>query len=197
MRHGATMKRSEADADVIEACRQGDRDAFRQLFVTYKDTVYTMALHFTGNDAQACDITQQVFLKLFSKIDQFQGASKFSTWLYRIVANACEDERRKTKRLVPISTRPETGPMETKRPQEERVYRREIAASVRDAISELSPKLRLPILLRYVEGLSYEEIADTLGCSKGTVASRMNRGHKALAKRLGHLRHVLQQEVRS
>ena len=72
---------------------------------------------------------------------------------------------------------------------QERAYeRRQVADSVRQAIAELSPKLRLPILLKYVEGLSYDEIAETLGCSIGTVSSRLNRGHKALAQKLGHLR---------
>ena len=78
-------------------------------------------------------------------------------------------------------------PVHRKAP-ETKYERREIAGSVRAAISELKPKMRLPILLKYIEGLSYEEIALVLGCSKGTVASRLNRAHKALAKKLGHLR---------
>ncbi len=75
-----------------------------------------------------------------------------------------------------------------KRPQEKQFARIEIAESVRAAINELKPKFRLPILLKYVEGLSYEEIASVMSCSKGTVASRLNRGHKELARRLAHLR---------
>ena len=75
-----------------------------------------------------------------------------------------------------------------RRPQEKHYARLEIADSVKAAITELKPKFRLPILLKYIEELSYEEIAQVLGCSKGTVASRLNRGHKALAKRLVHLR---------
>ena len=78
--------------------------------------------------------------------------------------------------------------IEEKRPQEQRYAKLEIADSVQAAIQELKPKLRLPILLKYVEDLSYEEIATVLGCSKGTVASRLNRGHQALARRLIHLR---------
>ena len=75
-----------------------------------------------------------------------------------------------------------------RRPQEKHYARVELAESVKAAISELKPKFRLPILLKYVEGLSYQEIASVLGCSMGTVSSRLNRGHKALAKRLAHLR---------
>lgn len=75
---------------------------------------------------------------------------------------------------------------------ETRYERRECAGAVRLAIEGLKPKMRLPILLKYIEGLSYEEIAAVLGCSKGTVASRLNRAHKALAKKLGHLRGELE-----
>ncbi len=78
--------------------------------------------------------------------------------------------------------------VEERRPQEKRYAKLEIADSVKAAILELKPKLRLPILLKYVEDLSYEEIAGVLGCSKGTVASRLNRGHQALARKLVHLR---------
>ena len=74
-----------------------------------------------------------------------------------------------------------------KKPQEKQYARLEIAEAVREAIGELKPKFRLPILLKYIEGLSYEEIASVMGCSKGTVASRLNRGHSKLAKRLSHL----------
>ncbi|HKR23351.1 MAG TPA: sigma-70 family RNA polymerase sigma factor, partial [Pyrinomonadaceae bacterium] len=82
-----------------------------------------------------------------------------------------------------------TGPMQNpadKKPQERQYARFEVAEAVRLAISELKPAFRLPILLKYVEGLSYEEIAEVMGCSKGTVASRLNRGHSQLAKRLSH-----------
>jgi RNA polymerase sigma-70 factor (ECF subfamily) len=75
-----------------------------------------------------------------------------------------------------------------KKSQEKQYARREIAEAVQNAIGELKPKFRLPILLKYVEGLSYEEIATVMGCSKGTVASRLNRGHSELAKRLSHLK---------
>ena len=74
-----------------------------------------------------------------------------------------------------------------KKPQEKQYARLEVAEAVRGAIAELKPKFRLPILLKYIEGLSYDEIASVMGCSKGTVASRLNRGHSQLAKKLSHL----------
>jgi RNA polymerase sigma-70 factor (ECF subfamily) len=184
----AIMSDHQTEAEMIEACKQGDRDSFRDLFEAHKDRVYTIAFHYSGNEAMARDVTQQVFLKLFTSITQFREDSHFTTWLYRIVANACTDEHRKRRRFVPFSPEIEVRHMTEQGSQESRFHRKEVAESVRGAISELTPKLRLPILLKYVEGLSYDEIAETLDISIGTVSSRLNRGHKMLAQKLGHLR---------
>lgn len=181
----------QTEAEIIGACKNGDRDAFRDLFEAHKDRVYTIAFHYSGDEAMARDVTQQVFLKLFTSINQFHEDSQFTTWLYRIVANTCTDEHRKRRRFVPFSPEIEVRTMVGKGSQEEAYHRREVAASVRGAIAELTPKLRLPILLKYVEGLSYDEIAESLGLSIGTVSSRLNRGHKMLARKLGHLRSEL------
>ncbi len=177
------------DETVIIACQQGDRDALRMLFEEYKDRVYSIALYsLNRNEAAAADMTQLVFLKLISRIGQFRGDSEFATWLYRLVVNTCLDERRKQRRWVPLA---EFGLMKSSQresSQARRYAQHELSEHVQAAIADLSPKLRLPILLKYVEGFSYEEIAAVLECSKGTVASRLNRGHKALAQRLGWLR---------
>jgi RNA polymerase sigma-70 factor (ECF subfamily) len=175
------------DGRVIEACQQGDRDAFRLLFETYKDKVFSIAVYSSGDRALADDITQQIFLKLFTAIRQFRGDSEFTTWLYRLVVNASLDERRRRRRLLPWG---EMGAMRKageRKPQEKHYARLEIAEAVQAAIGELKPKFRLPVLLKYIEGLSYDEIASVMGCSKGTVASRLNRAHSQLAKRLSHL----------
>ncbi len=182
------LMRSYDMETIIEACKAGDRQAFHTLFETYKDRVYSIAFHFSGEDSLAKDITQQVFLKLFTCISQFRHDSEFTTWLYRIVANACVDEQRKQKRFVPFTQGVEVKNLIARGSQEESFAKRQVSDSVQTAIADLSPKLRLPILLKYVEGLSYEEIAETLGCSIGTVSSRLNRGHKALARKLEHLR---------
>lgn len=184
----AIMSDRPTEAEIIEACKQGDRDAFRDLFEAHKDRVYTIAFHYSGDEAMAHDVTQQVFLKLFTSIAQFHENSQFTTWLYRIVANACTDEHRKRRRFVPFGPEIEAKTMVGRGSQEEAYDKRQVADSVRGAIGELTPKLRLPILLKYVEGLSYDEIAESLGVSIGTVSSRLNRGHKMLARKLGHLR---------
>ena len=178
------------NGQVIEACQQGDRDAFQSLFEAYKDKVFSIAVYSSGGDRTlAEDITQQIFLKLFTAIRQFRGDSEFTTWLYRLVVNACLDERRRRRRLLPWGTETTVAMnnVSEKKPQERQYARREVSEAVRMAIEELKPKFRLPILLKYIEGLSYEEIAEVMGCSKGTVASRLNRGHSQLAKRLSHL----------
>ncbi len=176
------------DGRVIEACQQGDRAAFQLLFETYKDKVFSIAVYSSGGDrALAEDVTQQIFLKLFTAIRQFRGDSEFTTWLYRLVVNACTDEARRRRRFLPWGETVVVSKSSEKKPQEKQYARTEIAEAVQAAIAELKPKFRLPILLKYVEGLSYEEIASVMGCSKGTVASRLNRGHSQLAKRLAHL----------
>ena len=173
---------------VIEACQQGDRAAFQLLFETYKDKVFSIAVYSSGGDrAVADDVTQQIFLKLFTAIRQFRGDSEFTTWLYRLVVNACLDEHRRRRRLLPWGETVAMRNPSDKKPQEKQYARREVSEAVQAAIAGLKPEFRLPILLKYIEGLSYEEIATVMGCSKGTVASRLNRGHSQLAKRLAHL----------
>ena len=173
-------------AGLVEACRQGDREAFRALYEVYKDDVYSIAWNFTGDEETARDVTQDVFLKLFSAIGGFRGESSFKTWLFRLVANACRDAQRRRRRLVPLEVVLEKA--EDPGSPDADTRQREISRRVRSAVVSLAPKLRLAILLRYVEDLSYSEIAAALGCSPGTVASRLNRGHRILAERLHALR---------
>lgn len=187
----AVMAEAKVDDRVIKACQQGDREAFRLLFEAYKDKVFSIAVYSLGGDrVAASDVTQQIFLKLLTTIGQFRGDSQFTSWLHRLTVNCCIDEQRKRRRLVGFE---ETSMNRTRHrePHERRYERMEIASVVKVAISELKPKFRLPVLLKYVEGLSYEEIAEVLGCSKGTVASRLNRGHKELARRLAHFKDQL------
>jgi RNA polymerase sigma-70 factor (ECF subfamily) len=188
MEQRAVMAQQLIDGNVIEACQQGDREAFQLLFETYKDKVFSLAVYTVGGDRTvADDVTQQIFLKLFTAIRQFRGDSEFTTWLYRMVVNACIDERRRSRRWLPWGETVAMKNPSERKPQEKQFARLEVAEAVQAAIAELRPKFRLPILLKYIEGLSYEEIASVMGCSKGTVASRLNRGHSQLAKRLSHL----------
>ena len=197
------MNEQASERRLIEACQRGDREAFRELFEAHKDRVWTVALRFSGDESAARDVTQQVFLKLFTSIAGFRHESNFKTWLYRMVANECMDEFRKRRRLVPLDffrhasgeeRDEDCGAVEIKdwrqEPlQEERLARLEISEAVLAALAQLKPKLRMAVVLKHFEDLSYEQMAETLGCSMGTVASRLNRGHKELARRLAHLKH--------
>src|SRR5205085_1560441 len=147
----------------------------------------------------------------FTTIGQFRREASFSTWLYRLVANTCLDEQRRRRRFLSFDffrssdddgseggmnamdwqQARQFGQLEggeQRLPQEDCYSQLEISASVKAAVKELKPKLRIAILLKYFEGMSYEEMARVLGCSTGTIASRLNRGHKELARRLTHLR---------
>src|ERR1700694_4236705 len=91
-----------SDRELIEACQRGEREAFRELFETHKDKIYSIALRFAGDPAVAMDIAQDTFLKLFSSIRDFRGEAGFETWVYRLVVNSCLDHRRKSRRLIPL-----------------------------------------------------------------------------------------------
>lgn len=174
---------AQADGDVIRACQEGDREAFALLFDRYHARVFRLAHSLTGDYAAACDVVQEVFMKLLTRIRQFRFGAAFDTWLYRIVLNAVHDQRRAARWLTS-----EVPASHADASQHVRVERDEIERRVREAVAALRPKLREPIALRYLAGLSYDEIAATLGISAGTVASRIARGHAALAKMLGGLR---------
>jgi RNA polymerase sigma-70 factor (ECF subfamily) len=175
----------EAGAEIIEACRGGDRLAFRALYDIYKDRVYSIALYFFhGDRVAASEVTQQVFLKLLANISQFRGQSEFTTWLYRLVVNACLDEARRRRPLVTLYERSQVEAVAGTDSPESQYARAQIGCSVRAAVASLPPKFRIAVLLRYFDDLSYEEMAKALSCSMGTVASRLNRGHKMLAERL-------------
>jgi RNA polymerase sigma-70 factor (ECF subfamily) len=172
----------------IAACQCGDPEAFRLVYENYKDRVYSIAMvFFDGDEATAKDITQVVFLKVMTNISKFEGRSQFTTWLYRLVTNACLDRKRALRRFLFLGSSHVELPQKGKS-LEERYIQREVEASIRKAIAGLKPKLRIAILLKYFEDLSYDEIALALGCSKGTVASRLNRAHVTLARKLAHLR---------
>src|SRR5258708_33618459 len=91
------------NAGVIQACQAGDREAFHLLFESYKDRVFSIACYSLGDQAAADDITQQIFVKLFTRIGQLRGHSAFTTWLYRLVINSCLDERRRQRRWLPVA----------------------------------------------------------------------------------------------
>lgn len=188
MEKASLVTENPPQTDLIAECRRGNRDAMHALFTVHQRRVYSIALNFFGGNAdKADDVTQQVFLKLFTKIN-FRGDAEFTTWLYRMTVNTCIDETRKTRRLFGMADWFAERDPEATISLDEKIRSSEIANEVQTVLGSLKPKYRLPLVLKYVEGLSYQEIADVLECSIGTVSSRINRGHKAMAGKLAHLK---------
>lgn len=175
------------DRELVEGCRRGEREAFRVLFETYKDKIYSIALRFSGDQALAMDIAQDTFLKLYSSIADFRGDSQFSTWVYRLVVNSCLDHKRRSWRMIPIADEL-LAVMRAPGDALNAVIRTQMSERVQRAVEKLPEEQRIVVVLRYTEGLAYEQIAEVIGCSMGTVASRLNRAHRALERRLANLK---------
>lgn len=177
----------DPDADLVAACRHPEADgferAFEELFARYRERVYAIAFRVVGNSVDALDVVQESFALLFRKLHGFRGGSLFSTWLFRIVVNCSIDHRRKrdSARLPEPSTAPTMGELIDDAPTPgDRAETKELGDQVQQAMALLSPKLRAILALRYLEDMSYEELAATLGLSLGTVKSRLARAHLAL-----------------
>jgi RNA polymerase sigma-70 factor, ECF subfamily len=152
--------------------------------------VHSLGFYMTGDRDAASDITQQVFLKVFTSIMTFQHRASFSSWLFRVTVNVCRDHQRSARRMKLFSgtlPNPQTA-FDLVPSAEEGFFKEHAAEMVQKVVMKLSPKLREVIVLKYVEDLSYSQIAELLGCSIGTVSSRINRSHKILAEELRELK---------
>src|SRR6185369_17372578 len=148
------MSKHHIDERTIEACRCGDSEAFRLVFEACKDRVYSIALcFFDGDDTTAKDVTQDVFLKLMTNISKFQSRSEFSTWLYRLVTNACLDRKRALRRFLFFGSSQELDLPDRRRSIEDKFIQGELERSVREVIAGMKPKLRMAILLKYFDDL--------------------------------------------
>ncbi|MEY4674376.1 MAG: hypothetical protein RL148_2160 [Planctomycetota bacterium] len=184
----------DPDAELIAACRRVDSDAFEQafeqLFLKYRDRVHAIAYRITGSTVDAMDVVQESFSLLFRKLDSFRSDSLFSTWLFRMVVNCSIDHRRRERTRSGakyLGTRHAFDsmadePMDPADGPDRHSVVRETGDQVQQAIQMLSPKLRAILALRYLEEMSYEEIAVTLAISLGTVKSRLARAHLAMEK---------------
>lgn len=178
-----TTRRGDPDDELLAACRAGDRDALGRLFDCCKDRVYSTAFHLCGDASTAADITQDVFLKVIARMSQFDGRSAFTTWLYRIAVNTAIDHQRATQRDVALADVMPDIPS----PQPDFYMRLARRRRIEGALAALPEVLRVPIVLRHMQGLSYTEIAATLEVTVGTVASRLSRAHARLARDLSDL----------
>jgi RNA polymerase sigma-70 factor (ECF subfamily) len=165
----------------IEGCRAGNRVSQRELYEACSERVYRLMVRIVGAQ-DAADVTQQVFLHVFQKIDRFEGHSRFETWLYRLATNEAYQYLRKERRWKHESLGHEPGSGQTS--VEDVDQKKEL---LEEALKRVDPELRTIFLLREVEELSYHEIAEVLEISEGTVASRLNRARRALRSVLSDL----------
>lgn len=173
------------ETELLAAARGGDRLAFEELYSRHKDRVYSFALYTTRAEDRARELTQEVFLRAFLRLDRFRGDSSFATWLHRMTLNLWIDQTRRHGRLRLASLDDAAARSLRGAEAADRSARRhEIGRAIYDAVSGLSDKLRHVFLLKYVAEMSYDEIARTLGCSVGTVGSRLHRCLSALSKEL-------------
>ena len=191
---------TDPDARTVEACQrtelQGLEGPFRELYELYKDRVYNVCYRITGNAADALDASQETFGIVFRKLREFRFESKFSSWVYRIAVNASIDLKRRSQTralasLDAIQERRQKAGGPRYDPKDEvtempmaAASRHELEHEIQRAIGRLSEKLQTITVLRYVESLSYEEIAQTLQISIGTVKSRLSRAHQVLDREL-------------
>ncbi|MGM1059728.1 RNA polymerase sigma factor SigM [Saccharothrix sp. Mg75] len=177
---------ASSDADLIAAHAAGDPHAFSELVRRHRDRMWAVALRTLRDPEEAADALQEAFISAFRAAASFRAESQVTTWLHRIVVNACLDRmrRRQTRPTVPL---PEAGPGEPVSPRDA-MAERETRLVVQEALNELPEEQRAPILLVDVEGYSVAETAQMLGIAEGTVKSRCARGRAKLAKVLGHLR---------
>lgn len=174
------------DADLIAAHAAGDPHAFTELVRRHRDRMWAVALRTMRDPDEAADALQDAFVSAYRAAAKFRAESQVTTWLHRIVVNACLDRirRRQARPTVPL---PETGYNEPAAPGDS-MSQRETSLIVQAALDELPEDQRCPILLVDVEGYSVAETATMLGVAEGTVKSRCARGRAKLAKVLGHLR---------
>lgn len=191
------LKTPPDDLTLVRRCREGDQGAFRTLVERYQKKAFAQALGMVKDKDEAMDIAQEAFVKVYKYLDHFKGDSSFYTWLYRIVANLCVDRmRRKSSAQSPdnvefddavgrdelagtgiLSTRLGTNPQKS-------ALRAELAAKIEEALGQIPEKHREILLLREIDGMSYEDLARVLKVPKGTVMSRLFHARAKMQKLL-------------
>ena len=192
-----------SDGELVQRARDGDRSAFRELVERYQRRIATLALGMLRNREDSLDVVQETFTKAYQSLDRFKGDASFYTWVYRIAVNLCIDHQRRESKLPQATLEPRSADRAGDRGEDplsvlpdateqgdpyQRTRDAEIAHGLARAIAELTPEHRAVILLREVDGLSYEEISHVLEVPKGTVMSRLHYARRQLQERLRGLR---------
>ena len=192
MQTEATLAQADvSELDLVRRCQAGDTEAFDELVTRYRTRVFSMIYNMVHSEQDAWDLAQDSFLKAWKSIKRFRGHSSFYTWIYRIVMNVTIDWLRKKQikgagtefddaiQLREVDPASKTVPKTEALPYET-MERGEIRARIDQAIAQLSPEHRAVILMKEIEDMQYHEIAEALGCSIGTVMSRLFYARKKL-----------------
>ena len=190
----ASMEK-EAELNLIARARDGDGDAYGQLVEANQDRIYASVLRQVRDEHKAMDLTQDAFIQAFRAIDTYEDRARFSTWVYRIAMNTITSHYRheraqkrggdKAKTSLNIEGMPE--PDAENRTPDDQVAAEDVGVQVRAAIDELEDEYRDVIVMRDLNDMSYDEIAETLDIAPGTVRSRLHRGREKLKEKLKHL----------
>ena len=179
------------EQELVKRAQRGDESAFAQLMRENETRIYNLTLRMTGNEQDALDLAQEAFFNAWKGLKFFKGDSSFSTWVYRLASNACIDHLRRKKRRQDISDpmpvvdeeddRPPDIPDERYAP-EQVLERKQLRQAVAEGLKQLSDEHRQVLIMRELDGLSYQEIGQVLGLEAGTVKSRIARARLALRK---------------
>lgn len=189
------------EQELVQRAKQGDENAFAQLMRENETRIYNLTLRMTGNEQDALDLAQEAFFNAWKGLKFFKGDSAFSTWVYRLASNACIDHLRRKKRRQDISAPMPTVDEEDDRPPdipderyapEQVLERKQMREAVTEGLSRLSEEHRQVLVMRELDGLSYQEIGQLLGLEAGTVKSRIARARLSLRKILVETGNFLQ-----
>jgi len=188
----ARMSEAQVDQLLVERVQKGDKKAFDLLISKYQHRIVSLVARYVSDQTEALDVAQEAFIKAYRAIDRFRGDSAFYTWLYRIAINTAKNWLVARKRRPPVNdidaADAEQYDMDSRLKEqgtpENELMREEIRRTVYETISELPDDLRTAIMLREMEGMSYEEIAVTMDCPIGTVRSRIFRAREAIDEKL-------------
>ena len=182
------MQNGHEDNFLIKQAIRGDAYAFEQLMRRHESRMYSVAIRMCGNREDAQDCVQDAMLRIYRALDRFKGQSSFSTWVYRITMNTCLDElrRRKVRASTSLDTLLESGwsPTDETDTPERHAIDSERRRALEKAIGSLPEDMRSAIVLREMQGLSYEEISDVLSVNVGTIKSRISRGREKLREKI-------------
>ena len=180
------------DEELVARSRGGDLDSFNQLVLRWERPIYALAYRTIGREDDARDLVQETFLRAFRGLSGFKGQAKFSSWLYRITLNLCRDWMRRQRRAPVIAT-PDgvdlvelAGESDNVETADAAVARKDLSRAVARAMTALPEEQRAAIVLKEYHGLTFQEIADLLGCPLSTVKTRLYQGLTVLRKELEH-----------